>query len=792
MSAFATSLWMTVMLTVVVACGYGLLRWLALRAGGPPSLRRAVLVSYAARVLLAAGLYAISYWRWPILRPLQAQPGFWSFGLDSFVYHHYGTQIAEAWRYGTELPKVEFGFDFFAVIGGLYWLLGAFPLYPMVLNSFLAAVNGLLVYRIGRRLFDQRAALWSSLLVAFWPSTFLWTTQLLKEALSWFLVLSVLLLAIEAIVAIKATRPSAIRCVWSALLLGSAVVALTRLRFYVGSTLSLAAVAVLVPASVPAFFRRRAGQGVQYLGIVVVVIASTLFARMLNPFQLLSPPNPHRAHYRLAFNHWEAEQFERATVEFTRAIAAEPAYEDAYLGLGAVLISQARWEEAIATYKRYLEVTAFKTENVRAIHPIIVRLSLSLADQRFVAREMDAAAAAYEQAMTFDPTLVEAVAGLSLTLARRQLFEQAFEMSRRASDMARTPEERKRVARVVARVYAEKGFIEFASAQAAGDDDQVKAAHLEAVFAAFEPAIGLDPALEFEFLHVLGTGRYLYLLPRMSVKAREWYQSLGAEPQQARQRVPETLEAVLPARPSESILDMALKLLPTRRGNLHEAQTVSHGKAHGFHRLDDQVLVVASELSPRALGIRREGFVSSGGYSLMDSWARIFTLPALVRYLPRALVVGLCAPFPWQWFDMKGSTGVMRLFAGVEVALVYLLVLPILWGVWSLLRGRRAEGLFVLAFIFLTAVPVSLVVANLGTLFRLRLLYLLPLLLVAGGGASEAYGRLRRRRTDEPKERREVGEVTAGGVGSDIAVELPIGFSPATSLRPDDLGKGRR
>jgi hypothetical protein len=76
----------------------------------------------------------------------------------------------------------------------------------------------------------------------------------------------------------------------------------------------------------------------------------------------------------------------------------------------------------------------------------------------------------------------------------------------------------------------------------------------------------------------------------------------------------------------------------------------------------------------------------------------------------------------------------MRTLAGLEMLLVYLLIPWLLRGLREVLRARQPAGLMLLAFIGLTAVPISLVVANVGTLFRLRLLFLLPLLIIAAAG----------------------------------------------------------
>ena len=156
----------------------------------------------------------------------------------------------------------------------------------------------------------------------------------------------------------------------------------------------------------------------------------------------------------------------------------------------------------------------------------------------------------------------------------------------------------------------------------------------------------------------------------------------------------------------------------------------------------DQAVFSAYETTPEALASQRKGFVSTGGHSLMDAWAKISTPRKLITYLPRAMAIGFLAPFPWQWFDVRGSTGVMRMFAGLEMLLIYLLLPGLCVGIWRTVAARRADGFFLVAFVFATAIPISLVVANLGTLFRLRLMYLLPLLIVAASGKPLAVYRM--------------------------------------------------
>ena len=141
-----------------------------------------------------------------------------------------------------------------------------------------------------------------------------------------------------------------------------------------------------------------------------------------------------------------------------------------------------------------------------------------------------------------------------------------------------------------------------------------------------------------------------------------------------------------------------------------------------------------AQATPAMLNYNRQSFVADGGYALVDAHVDISDPWKLLRYLPRALLLGFFSPLPWQWFDAHGSTGPMRILAGLEVLLIYALTPAFVLGVGQVLRSRSREGALLLAVGFVTAIPVSLVVANIGTLFRLRLLFLLPLLIIAGWG----------------------------------------------------------
>jgi len=480
-------------LPLVVVIGGWILWWLAGRTTSDRRVGRAILVSYLVRVLMAVTLYAISYWHWPILSSLHFHDGFWAFGPDAWDYHHFAPRILHAWEVGEPVPHPGMRIEYYLVVAAVYKLCGYHPLYPILLNCGAASLSGLLAYLIARRLFDQRAALLSAILVLFWPSSILWSTQLLKDALCWLLAFVILALLLEAVTMCKEeTRVKAVRWGLLCTAIASTVMALTLLRYYLGLIFAATAVVTCGVAASWAMVRQQIRRAVLYAWLSLVVLISAL------------------------------------TMQTT-----------ALFGL------------------------------------------------------------------TITPTLPE---------------EQAEAMS---------------------------GAV----------------------------------------------------LPMTPAPVLQEYAAVRDSPRSQSQ--------------SSSILSQ---------------------RAHQLSLLDDRILFLARGGGMPVLHSLRNGFLSSGGRTLMDTKVKVSTPPQLLAYLPKAIAIGFLAPFPWQWFDTAGSTGFMRVFAGVEMFLVYGLLPGMLVGLWRLIKRRTVESLMVPVFILCTAIPMALVVANMGILFRLRLHFLLPLLLVASGG----------------------------------------------------------
>jgi hypothetical protein len=125
----------------------------------------------------------------------------------------------------------------------------------------------------------------------------------------------------------------------------------------------------------------------------------------------------------------------------------------------------------------------------------------------------------------------------------------------------------------------------------------------------------------------------------------------------------------------------------------------------------------------------RQGFITEGGASTDADVPTFPTLSSLVSYIPRALRNVFLFPLPWELSssDVRSE----RLVAAAESAATLLLLPMFLVGVWQVVRERQPGGYFLLLLGCSLALLLGLAIPNLGTLFRKKLLALLPLLLLA-------------------------------------------------------------
>lgn len=104
----------------------------------------------------------------------------------------------------------------------------------------------------------------------------------------------------------------------------------------------------------------------------------------------------------------------------------------------------------------------------------------------------------------------------------------------------------------------------------------------------------------------------------------------------------------------------------------------------------------------------------------------------ILRFVPRAAVVGFFAPFPRMWFE-AGSYGTAgRAISGLETLAMYFLYVAVAFCLW---RERRQIAIWL---VFLTAsaglIGLGLVVVNAGALYRLRYVFWIMLIVIAAQG----------------------------------------------------------
>lgn len=116
----------------------------------------------------------------------------------------------------------------------------------------------------------------------------------------------------------------------------------------------------------------------------------------------------------------------------------------------------------------------------------------------------------------------------------------------------------------------------------------------------------------------------------------------------------------------------------------------------------------------------------------------------VVRYVPRAALVGLCAPFPSMWLRAGESVRTSgRLLSGVETLLMCLIELFALRSLW---HRRRQLSVWLLALVALIGVlALGMVVVNVGALYRQRYLFWILFVIVGAQTVSRIHVWLRER-----------------------------------------------
>lgn len=120
--------------------------------------------------------------------------------------------------------------------------------------------------------------------------------------------------------------------------------------------------------------------------------------------------------------------------------------------------------------------------------------------------------------------------------------------------------------------------------------------------------------------------------------------------------------------------------------------------------------------------------------SNIDEGVLFMTTADFLRYLPRAVLIGFCAPFPNMWLGKGGVVGQAgRMLGGFETLLMYLIELLAALSVWRNRRRLPVWLLVAMASVGVTAL--GLVIVNIGALFRLRYVFWMLLIILGADGA---------------------------------------------------------
>jgi 4-amino-4-deoxy-L-arabinose transferase-like glycosyltransferase len=132
----------------------------------------------------------------------------------------------------------------------------------------------------------------------------------------------------------------------------------------------------------------------------------------------------------------------------------------------------------------------------------------------------------------------------------------------------------------------------------------------------------------------------------------------------------------------------------------------------------------------KQMAARRAGFrFYSSQASNIDADVRFNGAGDIVRYLPRAFVIGLFAPFPKMWIEAGSFGRAPRLVSGLETLAMYFVYLAVGLCVWRERRNIKMWLVFLVATIGMVAL--GLVVVNAGALFRIRYAFWMMMIVLA-------------------------------------------------------------
>ena len=304
-----------------------------------PWLWKIVLGSFALRACLGIGLFYASLWQLPILESLQIDGGFWAFAPDGKGYHD-TTEAALALLANDLPPPQALGlgeghYNYILLV--LYALLGPHPLIAIILNCWLGAATAVFAYLIGQKLGGTRGARISAVMVTVWPSTLLWSTQILKDPLVIFFSFAITWIVVKALVESAnhesyKSVPQLLRTSVSLLLL---TVVLLVINLYVPIALIMTGIGVMLPVSVYQLLTpstRRSS--VVLIALSLALLAALPLSGLVPTLRtVIAPPDSELTYMGYGQLYLRRGQYDEAIEEYTKALTAAPDFRPGMFNL---------------------------------------------------------------------------------------------------------------------------------------------------------------------------------------------------------------------------------------------------------------------------------------------------------------------------------------------------------------------------------------------------------------------------------------------------------------------------
>jgi dolichyl-phosphate-mannose-protein mannosyltransferase len=211
------------------------------------------------------------------------------FGGDANTYDIFGQSLVQSWH-GNEYHRARYeGFvasgasawGMLYLVAGVYELIGSNMLAIQLINASVGSATGVVVYYVSQQLFNNtRVSKLAAILVTFFPSLILWSSQALKDGLI------IMALALSILATLKLMEKITF---WYVVVLTCCLLALLSLRFYIFYMMTAAVAGSfflgMKTFSAQGFFQRFlavAAIGLAFTWFGVLQYAGTQFDRFAN------------------------------------------------------------------------------------------------------------------------------------------------------------------------------------------------------------------------------------------------------------------------------------------------------------------------------------------------------------------------------------------------------------------------------------------------------------------------------------------------------------------------------